>query len=105
MTGGAFDACTLADAVLFAAGLGSAVVDVTVAEAAMLDALGVAQSTWPTVRANVAVAPTASDGRVQTTGPLPPGAGVAHDQPAGAASDWNTVRDGTAVVSLTLAAG
>ena len=49
--------------------------------------------------------PAGSDGIVHCTGPLPPAAGAAQDQPAGAISDWNTVCAGTAVVSDTLAAG
>ena len=83
ITGGEFETCTQADAALFGAGFGSAVDEVTFAEATIAEASGVAQSMRPTVSANVAVAPTGSEAMVQRIGPLPPAAGVVHVQPAG----------------------
>jgi hypothetical protein len=87
------------------AGFGSAVDDVTFADARIVEPLAAAQSDRVTVSVKAAVAPTASDGFVHCTGPLPPAGGAAQDQPAGAASDWNTVCAGIAVASDTFAAG
>ena len=67
ITGGGFDTWMVADAVLFGAGLGSAVADVTFADATMLAASGCAQSFCVTVSPNWPVAPTASEPIVQRT--------------------------------------
>src|SRR5262244_3467222 len=104
MTGGGLDTRTLTAALLFGAVLGSRVVEATVAELTISVLLGVGQTTV-TVRLNCAEAPEGSEASVQFTCPAPPAAGVAHDHPAGADSDLNTVPAGIASVSVTLAAG
>ena len=105
MTGAEFDTCTETVAALFDAGFGSAVEEVTFAEATIVEASGVPQSARATVRVNVAVAPTGIVASVHWIGPAAPAGGVAQDQPAGAVIAWNTVCPGTAVESETLAAG
>src|ERR1043165_2476036 len=59
--------------------------------------------TWTTGE-NVALAPDASDAIVQVIVPPEPMAGVAHDQPAGTASDWKFVPAGSGMESETFAA-
>src|SRR5262245_20786151 len=105
MTGAGFETWMFAVDALFGAGFGSAVADVTFADAPIDDPLAAAQSASVTMSVNVAEAPTASDGVVHCTGPMPPAPGAAQDQAGGPASDWKTVWDGTAVVSDTFAAG
>ena len=94
----------LADAVLLGAGFGSAVADVTFADAAIAEPLPAAQSASVTIRVNVAEAPTASDGLVHCTGPLAPAPARRRTSPR-APTATEPVRAGTAVVSDTFAAG
>src|SRR5215471_907345 len=105
ITGGGFDTVIIADEALFWAGFGSAVADVTFAEATIAEPFAAEQSASATVSVNVAVPPAGSDARLHWIGPLPPIPGVAQDQPAGAVSDWNVVWAGMAVVSDTFVAG
>src|SRR6187551_1813418 len=105
MTGAGLETWMVADEALFGAVFGSAVAEVTFADAAIDDPLAAAQSASVTVRVKVAEAPTASDGVVHWIGPLPPAPGAAQVQPAGAVSDWKTVWPGTVVASDTFAAG
>ncbi len=65
MTGAEFETCTATDAALLGAGFGSAVEEVTFAEARIVEASPAAQSESVTVKVNVAVAPTGSVASVQ----------------------------------------
>jgi len=103
ITGAAFDARTLADAALLAAGFGSAVVDVTLADAEMKAPSGWLQSLCATVSANCADAPPAREAMVHLTCPVPPVPGVVHAQPVGIASPWKMVCDGIEMVIATFA--
>src|SRR5579871_769876 len=105
ITGGGFDTKMVAEAVLFGAGFGSAVEEVTEAEAVMPVPSCVEQSFSPTVSASCADAPAASVAAVQVTWPLAPTAGVEQVQPDGAVMAWNPVCAGIAMVIDTLAAG
>jgi hypothetical protein len=87
ITGAAFETWIVADDALFGAVLGSAVVAVTFADATIADPLAAAQSTSATVSVKAAVPPTGSEATVHVTGPVLPGAGVLHIQPAGTVSD------------------
>ena len=64
ITGGAFETWMVADDALFGAVLGSAVVDVTFADATMADPLAAEQSASATVSVKAAVPPTGSDATV-----------------------------------------
>ena len=105
ISGGGLETWTPADAVLFSAGLGSAVVEVAVAEAAIAVASGVEQSPTRTVSVNAAEASTSSEALVHCTWPVPSGSGVVQVHPAGTDSDSNRARAGIALVSETFAAG
>src|SRR5262249_54418298 len=105
VTGGGFDTWIVADEALFGAGFGSAVADVTFADATIAEPFAAAQSPSNTVSVNVAVPPGGSEARLHWIGPLPPIPGVAPAQPAGAVSDWKAVWGGPALVSDTLVAG
>src|SRR3954447_23617361 len=105
MTGTAFETWIAADEALFGAGFGSAVADVTFADATIAEPFAAAQSDSDTISVNAPLAPTARDGIVHVIGPVPPIAGVVQLHPAGAVHDWHVVWAGTAVVSETFAAG
>jgi hypothetical protein len=92
----------VAVAVLFAM-LGSVDVAVIVAVFVMTVVLGVPALTL-TTRVNEALAPAARLAMVQVTVPVPPTAGVEHDQPAARVNDTNVVLGGTASLSATLVA-
>jgi hypothetical protein len=51
-----------------------------------------------------AVAPETSDVALHEIAPVPPEAGVVHDQPAGEASDTNVVFAGVVSLNVTVAA-
>jgi hypothetical protein len=53
---------------------------------------------------NEALAPAARLAMVQLTAPVPPTAGVEHDQPAAGVSDTNVVLGGTTSLSARLVA-
>ena len=106
ITGGAFETWIVADDALLGAGFGSAVADVTFADAAIAEPLAAAQSASATVSVNVG----GGARRQRRVRALHRPAAARRpawlqDQPAGTVSDWNTVCAGTAVVSDTLAAG
>src|SRR5262245_18101426 len=79
-------------------GLWSVVVLAAVALLVMTVALGVAALTL-TTRVNMAGGPAAKVGLVNVTGPVPPTAGEAIVQPAGAVADRKVVLAGTWSVS------
>ena len=83
---------------------GSATDEFTEAEPAMIVPFAVALFTFVT-SVNVPVVDAAISRLVQTTLPVPPGSGVAHLQPAGAAIDTNVVLAGTGMVNVALSAG
>src|SRR5689334_14033179 len=83
--------------------LESAVVDVAVAALVMTVPFASDGST-ATTSVKTAFAPAARVATEQLTGPVPPTAGVVHDQPPGDASDTNVVPVGTESASATLAA-
>src|SRR5207302_4955899 len=58
----------------------------------------------PTVTSNAAASPAGIEAFEQVIAPLPPIAGVEHDQPAGAESEANPVFAGTLCVTTTLLA-
>ena len=83
-------------------GLGSAVVDVAVA---VLDRTVPPAVEGLTLTTRVKTAfPTASDGLAQEMVPVPPTAGVVHDQPATAESDTKVVPAGSVSLHATVAA-
>jgi len=92
----------VAVAVLFAV-LGSLDVAAIVDEFVMTVVFGVPALTL-TTRVNEALAPAARLAMVQLTVPVPPTAGVEHDQPAAKVSDTNVVLVGTTSLSVRLVA-
>ena len=75
-----------------------------VAELVIVVAFGVLALTFTTI-VNIAVSPEATVALEKTTFPVPPTAGVAVIQPAGAVADKNVVFAGTASVTVTVLAG
>jgi hypothetical protein len=92
----------VAVAVLFAV-LGSVDVAVIVVVFVMTVVFGVPALTL-TTRVNEALAPAARLPMLQLTVPVPPTAGVEHDQPAAEVSDTNVVLAGTTSLSARLVA-
>ena len=75
----------------------------TVAVLEMVVPSAVAAVTW-TTRVKLAVAPLAKDDVVQLTVPVVPAGGVVQDQPAGGATDWKVVCDGSGSLMVTATA-
>src|SRR6266581_364232 len=98
IVGGGFEAATFAVAESLP-GSGSSIPDWTVAVFAIVRPFARLQSTFPT-RVRVAEASGAREATWQVRVPVPPTGGVAQDQPAGAATDWN-VRPGGSVSETT----
>src|SRR5437879_4055201 len=97
-------ACTVVRAVaVLLSGFESAVEDLVVAVLPIMLLSAVFALTC-TAMLILAVAPEASDGLVQVTGPFVPTAGEVQVHPAGAVTDWNVVCAGNASPTLTLAA-
>ena len=103
ITGGGFDTWIETEPLFVGVGFGLRVEDTTEAELEIETPSGVAQ-TMVTTKVNCAVAPFSMDAVVQLRVPAVPGAGVAHDQPAGAATEVNVVPGGRVSVKATLAA-
>src|SRR5437879_1830349 len=97
-------ACTVVRAVaVLLSGFESAVFDKIVAVLAIVLLSAVSDLTC-TAMLILALAPEASDGLVQVTGPFVPTAGEVQVHPAGAVTDWNVVCAGSASVKLKSAA-
>src|SRR6185369_8195829 len=104
MRGGGLDTVTATEAVLFGAGFGSRVGELTAAEFTICVPLGIVQST-PTTSTSCAVAWLSMEGVVQLICPALPTAGVVQVQLAGAARDLNTVPVGNTSSNATFIAG
>src|SRR5713101_1931001 len=88
---------------LLLAGLGSAVVEATVAVSLMRVPTGVLLFTL-TVRTKVALTPLFKVAIVHVMAPAPPTAGVTHAQPTGVGRDTKVVLAGVAPENVTVAA-
>src|SRR5262245_50154405 len=93
-------ATVVVDVPVLFVGLESAVVDVTVAELAIVVPLGTLAPTRTTM-VKLGVAPAASVARVKVTVPVAPTAGVELAQPAGTLAETNVVPDGSVSERLT----